>query len=474
MEFPVLSDLRKLDRSPRRFLFFAGTSVINYQCVVGSILVLFARHIGMPASLVGWLLSFNALAQLLVFVTVPIVDRFGPKRVLVAGWFIRSFFALPVLTIPLVLRSHHPEWAWGVLLMTMLCFRCVQGLAVGGWFPLLHQIIPERQRGAYFSAETGIVQFANIGASVLLAVLLGHQASLGNYMVIYMIGIAAGFASVYMLSRVSAGRESEIEVPQTRGWNAYRRALSDASFVRYALFASLCLFVATWINAALLLYLRDQLHLPSRSIMLLVAGASLAVAFTIRSWGRFSEDHGAPQGMFLTLGGFGCVCLGWLLLWPNAPWTDRMVAVAMIFGASFFAAFWAFAQRFMLSLVKTEGRVGYTNIWIVCTSVAIGIPPILVGQVIENWGLWGFRLCFLISGIGSLACAAGCLTLPAEAKPHLRYLTVLLRPSTPARTLGRIAWITLGRHIPPPSTQDEKPAPEEELGERAIESSEKS
>jgi len=56
----------------------------------------------------------------------------------------------------------------------------------------------------------------------------------------------------------------------------------------------------------------------------------------------------------------------------------------------------------------------------------------------------------------------------------VRYLTVLLRPSTPARTLGRIAWITLGRHIPPPSTQDEKPAPEEELGERAIESSEKS
>ena len=114
--------------------------------------------------------------------------------------------------------------------------------------------------------------------------------------------------------------------------------------------------------------------------------------------------------------------------------------------AMFIAAFNVSANRANLAFIKTTGLLGYTNAWIIFTSIALGITPIVAGNVIGARGLDGFRLCFTLAGIGGLACAVLCrLTVP-DGAPVALTVTQLLNPALPVRTLARIAYITMGLH----------------------------
>jgi hypothetical protein len=88
-------------------------------------------------------------------------------------------------------------------------------------------------------------------------------------------------------------------------------------------------------------------------------------------------------------------------------------------------------------------RVAYTNLWIVGTSLALGLTPIAVGQLIDRWGLAGFRVCFVASGLSGLVCAAalGCVT--RDSLPVERLVTPLLKLVTPVRVLFRARWIAV-------------------------------
>ncbi|NQU45301.1 MFS transporter [bacterium] len=461
MEIPVLSDLRRLDGRLQRLLVFSGTNVISFQCLGGSIVILFARHIGMPVSWVGHLMAFHAVSTFLVMFTVPLVDRFGPKRIMMFAWGARCLVVTPVLFMPFLVRASDPRAGWILLLVATLMFSLIRGLGMGGWIPILHEVVPRNRRGVYFSVETGVIQSVNILVSLMVALVLGAHATLARFLNIYAIGIGTGLVSVYLLSRARCGEKSAIPEHGKSSWQAYRTAFADGAFVRYTLLASLCLASVIWLNSAIILYLRDALGFSDGTIMFLLAMGSLAVAISIRAWGRYADRNGSRQTTALALSGFGLAALGWVFLHPAAPWTILPVVLPVLCaGMLFSAAFVLSINRGMLCLVREKGRVGYANLWILGTAIAMGTTPILVGQMIEGFGLWGFRSCFLIACLGAAFCSVACFSLPEEGKPPVPYLTALLRPSHPLRTLGRVVWITLGRDASNQETPDKTNAEE--------------
>jgi hypothetical protein len=82
--------VKELPSAPRRFLFFPAINVISWQCIVGQILVLFARTLDMPPTWVGLLIACLPLSMLLVVVTVPLVEWLGPRWILTWGWLLRN------------------------------------------------------------------------------------------------------------------------------------------------------------------------------------------------------------------------------------------------------------------------------------------------------------------------------------------------------------------------------------------------
>jgi MFS family permease len=442
---PIYSGLRELDAAPRRFLLFIVFNVVSWQCIVGGPLILFARKIGMPESLVGAMVASMPLSMVLVVATGRLVRRWGPKPVMLTAWALRNIIACCVFVLPWAMARYGVHAGWYVLLAATGGFCLMRSIGAGGWFPWLHEVVPEHQRGVYFSSEAAVGQFLNVLLSIAQALILIGDPSIGRFLGIYAIGIVSGLVSLLWMFRVPGGRALPVtDRPQQE--DSIRRAIEDRGFVLFVIVASLCFSSISWLGTASVLYMRDALHLAAWHIMALMAAGSVGVLMTIRSWGRYAEHSGSGRAMTLGLGGHALVSLGFLLLLPGAFWTPVGLILAVVFAAVFNTAFWMAAHRAMLNLVKTNCRVGYSNFWSVTTNLINGTTPILAGIIIQHYGMSGYRACFIIGGVLGLACAVSCLAVVRDGLPLGPVLARLVDPTLPVRTLARIMWICAGLH----------------------------
>ncbi|MBI4556436.1 MAG: hypothetical protein HY706_02540 [Candidatus Hydrogenedentes bacterium] len=445
MRLFVFSSIRELDSAPRKFLLFTTFNVISWQCIVGPALVLFARKIDMPASWVGFLISFMPLSMVFVLGTTPLVTWLGSKRLMFTTWMLRNLIAGVVFLMPWAVAHCGTRAAWYVLLGATLGFCLMRAAGAGAWFPWLHEVVPENQRGAYFSAEASVAQMVNIGVILGQGLLLRGDPDVGRFLIIYAVGIVAGLVSLIWMYRVPGGDSVDEGLTWQESYSAYRAAFSDRAFLWFVVTAALCFSCTSWLGSALVLYMRDALGLSSRTIMILMAAGSVGVLLTIRHWARFAEHSGSGATIFLSLSGHSIIALTFLVLAPGVPGTFYALGPVLVLGTIFGGAQWMAAHRAMLNYVKTSARVGYTNLWTVGTALTMGITPILAGQIIDAWGLWGFRTCFLIAGLAGFLCALASRTVVRDGAAA-DALERKLRAPAPVITLAKIIGITLGIH----------------------------
>lgn len=447
MNIPILSGIRELDSGPRRFMLFMAINVICWQCLVGEVLVLFARALEMPERQVGILLSLMPLTMLMVLFTVPLVERLGSRRLLLLTWTTRNLMATGVFLIPWATAKWGAPGGWYMLMASVFGFCVIRALGVGAWYPWLHEVVPKEKRGAYFSTEMGVMQISTLLVLLMVSwILKVWDVGMARYYVIFGIGIIAGMSSLFTIRRIPGGRQ----IPNAyrgsgRMFGSIRLVIADKDFMRYVVLAGCCNVALIFLAAARTMYLRDILGYPDWNIMAITCVAALAVALMIRPWGNYADRNGSGPAMMLLLGGHSVVAFGWLFLVPGASWTPWLAPVLFILVFVASAAFWSIANRGMLCRVKDKGKVAYGNIWTVGLAVAMGLTPIIAGYLIETWEIEGFRICFAASFVLGLISVLALASLPQEeGKPPIPHLTELLRPSQPVRSLGRIVWITLG------------------------------
>jgi hypothetical protein len=443
---PIVSNIRELSSAPRRFLLFTVFNVVSWHSLVGPSMVLFARKIDMPASWVGVLLACMPLSMILVMGTVPLVMRFGPKRLMVSTWFFRNIVTAAVFLLPWAIQAGGQQSGWYLLMATTLSFCIVRALGVGAWFPWLHEFVPEEQRGAYFSAETALAQIVMVGVNLFHALLLQGDPSMNRFFVIYGVGIAAGVISVALMARVPGGARPDPHDMDAREELTYRAVFADRQFMRFVIMVSLGYASMAWLGASSVLYMRDMIGLSANVIMAVMTTASLGVFLTIRFWARFADYSGPRSAVALSLVGHGVIATFFLGLWPGAVWTPWLVFPAVVMASILSAAFSAISHRAMLDYVPDHGRMAYTNVWILGTSMALGLSPVLAGFAIQTGGYRGFELCFLIAGVGGILFGLAERLLVARVAERPQPMIELFSPGQPVRALARIVWITAGLH----------------------------
>lgn len=453
---PVIASLRELDKGPRTFLYFIAFNVVSWQCMVGATLVLFARNIGMPESWVGFLTSFMPFSMLLVLLTGLLVTRFGSKRVMLASWFLRNLLACLVFAMPLASSVFGVRAGWYVLMTATLAFCLMRAVGAGGWMPWLHELVPEKQRGTYFSAESAVSNLLSIAVTMAQGVALRGSPGVGRFLFVYAIGIAAGFVSLLWMRRVPGG-EPQAAAAHAEG-GAYRShvsALKDRAYVAFVVFASLCFSSLSWSGFTVVLYMRDALRISPEHILYYMAAGSFAVMLTIRFWGRYADHAGGPHGMAVSLFAASCMSLAYLFVLPEMSCKHAALAAVVIPGSIFGSAFWATTNRAMLGYVDPARRVGYSNLWSVLTALAGAFPPILAGLIIQRLGLWGYRACFLIGAGSGLLCAVGALFIVRKEKPFEFPWKQCPLYELPFRFVYSVAQISVGLHE---SNRGEEPA----------------
>jgi len=446
VQVPIVSSLRELDSAPRRFLLFIAFNVVSWQCIIGPALTLLARKIGMPPSWVGFLNSFTPLSQVLVICTVQLITRLGSKPVMLTAWLLRNLITCTVFLLPWAMTGHGQRAGWYVLMGSMLGFCLMRAIGSGGWFPWLHEVVPGKQRAAYFSTEAAITHLLNVLVSFVIAYILLGDPGINRYLVIYGIGICSGLGSLTWMSRVPGGRGADRPVTFRDSYEPYKVALTDRRFLVFVLVASLCYSSLAWLGLALVLYMRDALHMSPGIIMALTAAGSIGILFTIRYWGRFADYSGSGVSMSLALTGHALTALLFLALLPGASYTLYVLSALYVLVCIFSAAFSVSANRALLNMIRADSRVGYSNVWTVGTAVAGGVTPIIVGLAIEYFNLWGFRACFTIAGAMGLACAIACRWVVRDGKATVKPATRNVPSGQPIDTLVNIVRITVGQH----------------------------
>ncbi|HOC69928.1 MAG TPA: hypothetical protein PKO23_14075 [Candidatus Hydrogenedentes bacterium] len=446
MNIPIVSGLRALGPPPKRFLIYVAINVVSWQNIVGPAMILLARKIEMPESLVGLLLSFLPFTSLLLLFTLPLIVRVGPKRIMLWAWCLRNVIACLIFMLPLALASDNKVLAWIVLTVSILGFCIMRAIGAGGWLPWLHEIVPVPLRATYFSTETSITQLINVAVLFLQARLLAvDDPGISRFMLIFGIGIFMGFISLIWMKRVPGGAGMQ-EIDAHIGLRAYIRATRDRNFLAFLLISTLAFSGIVWFHAVYVMYLRDILVVRDSMTMSLTAIGSLGILLTVSAWARFTESRGSGLAMAKTLFAHSCAPALILLAGMGLPGAFYITGFSVILACVFNAAFNVAVNRAMLNQVPDHDRIGYTALWTVSTALALGITPVAAGFLIEHYGMWGFRLCFLFSGFTTTLAGFLYLFVIHDRSLSGKTWLHLLNPVLPLRTAGRILWITLGLH----------------------------
>lgn len=457
MSFSTLRNIRHLSPAPQRFLLFIVLNVLSWHSLVGPVLVLFARQIQMPPSWVGFIVSFVPLSMLLAFVTVPLVEFFGPKRLMLLTWVGRNLWACLAFSLPWVLWYAHPRFGWMVLLVSILGFCAIRSIGVGGWFPWLHEIVPGRERSTYFAAESSIEHSVIVCTNLLHMIILSFSPGLYHFLAIYGIGVVAGIVSMWLMVRVPGG--SRVEAHERVGINPamYKAVFSHYEFLGFVALAAMGFASVSFLTTTSVMYMRDAMHCSPRFVMMVLTANSTLVFFTVRYWSSFAEQQGYARGLFLTMLGLGLLVWSILLQPPDLSSTLYTLPPVLMFCAAMSVAFSVIMHRAMLDYVRAEARVAYTNVWILGASLALGLSPIAVGFSIQHLGLWGYRLGFMVSGTLALTVSALSMFVLHKATAADRGAARALNPYFPLQAVGRILWITLGLHPSAKHRREEPP-----------------
>lgn len=445
MGFSFFKSFTRLTPAPRAFLFFSIVNLASWQCIVGQVLILFARALGMPADLVGLLLSFIPFSMLLVVLSIPAVEFLGPRKLLITSWLLRNLLISAVFLIPLATARYGQPAAWLMLLLAVLGFSLVRAFGVGAWYPWLHEIVPRDNLADYFNSETILVQAANILLAVVISQILAYAGGPAAFYLIYGAGVVLGLSSVVLLVFMPGGRKSPKLPGEESRYASFHQALGDKPYRHFIVVISLALSSLMWVGSSSIMYLRDIMLFSDDRIMFITALGGLAVALTIRFWSNLAERQGDNRSMAMMLLLHAAATTCWFFLLPGGPFALALALLALVGSMVFSISLTTVAARSMLGQVKSAGKIGYTSLWIIGVSLANGLPPILAGQLIDHFGLTGFRLCFAISILLGVAVSLLLRKLPeAGVMPDLNYLDVLARPLQPLRWMGRLVWLSLG------------------------------
>jgi MFS family permease len=430
-----LIHLHVLPNGPRRFLAFLFLNVLSWQCLIGTVLVLHARALGIERGAVGLLFSMLYFAGGLGVLTKPLAERFGSKRVLMTGWTARNLLVLPIVLTPVLYHYWGKGPAAVLLFVTIALFCITRSLAGIAWSSWLHEIVSPYQLGRFYTLETMMTRLLTVAFGLFAFFVLGRNPPLWRFSAIAAGGVGFGLVSLRLLRRVPGGAPVPHRKQGLRG--SYRLVFRDRMFMDFLGCAALFSFL--YIGTALLvtLMLRDQLGIGAGMILPLTSFGNILAILTTQRWRRIADRHGSPVVMAAN-GLLIVFCLGVLgfMRAGRAPFPLLAVACALIPIAES-GNYVAVSRGFMLRM-KPRVRHACNAVWSAGTQIAAGLSAVFIGFCLQTGSAahyrdaaWGYAVLMAVA-IGIT------LHLPVPRRDAPRGSSPVYDPAHPFRSLARV------------------------------------
>src|SRR5688500_14158710 len=125
-------ELTRAQRSAAQsnLLWFSAFNALSFEILAGQILILFARQVGASVSQIGLLSSLLPFASIIQLGVAPLVNRYGPRALILAGWGARTVVAAGLFLIPVASARAGSDAATRVLVAVMLGFYLCRALGM--------------------------------------------------------------------------------------------------------------------------------------------------------------------------------------------------------------------------------------------------------------------------------------------------------------------------------------------------------
>lgn len=374
------SDYDKMRRLPWLYLFtmMTGTATL---CTVTAPLTLFAAELGMNEGRIGLLAGIMPFFQALGVLALPIVLRFGSRRVATTALTSRYIFLGLFLIVPAF--AARPDTVFAILLAAMLGFAICRSLAEAAIVPWSQEFMPRAVRGRIAGRMALAYVPVALGVSWAIQGWLDGRTGLDRFMPVFAVGIVIGIIGALMLLGLRGG--------QTSGGGAIRRVslmepLRDRNFVIYLIASALQSIVFVAISLFLILFFRDRLGFSSGTLVLLVAFIPVGSAAGNVTAGWFVDRYGTRAIRTALQMGQIALLLSLTMLGRDVAGIIWLVPMAFFLFGFMFQAGIAVANVYMLNVIPPASKEGYTTLHYSIDGVAGGLVTFAAGFLLAWLG----------------------------------------------------------------------------------------
>lgn len=389
------SDYDKMRRLPWLYLFTVMTGTATL-CTVTAPLTLFAAELGINEGRIGLLAGIMPVFQALGVLALPIVLRFGSRRVATTALTSRYVFLGLFLVVPVFVAR--PDVVFAILLAAMLGFAACRSLAEAAIVPWSQEFMPRSVRGRIAGRMALAYVPVALGVSWAIQVWLDSRTGLDRFMPVFAVGIVVGIVGALMLLGLRGGRTAATDATDGPRRRSLTDPLRDRNFVIYLFGSALQSIAFVAISLFLILFFRDRLGISSGALVLLVALIPVGSAAGNVTAGWFVDRYGTRAIRTALQMGQIAVLLSLPLLGPEVPGITWLVPLAFLLFGFMFQAGIAVANVYMLNLIPPASKEAYTTLHYSIDGLAGGLATVAAGFLLAWLGAQGIEVFGLALG----------------------------------------------------------------------------
>jgi len=335
----------------------------NYFSAYAVFLKATTQQVGMLAALPPLLASFAQMLAVLVGQSMGV-----RKGIIVFGALVQILGLLLIAALP----SLFPDWAFSVLLMSVVLYFVGPNLGAPLWGSLMGALVPENIRGRFFARRTRLSSVASFSALLVAGSILqlfdSLDLTLYGFLLIFSIGVLARSYSCYQLASLydppqvhkTAPREERDVLP---GPAILRQ---HPNFLRFSLFFALMQFAVAISGPFVVVYLLRDLHFSYLQLTFNTAASVLMQFLVLNRWGRLGDLFG--NRIILRLTGYTIPFIP--VLWVLSTDFYYLLLVQLISGLVW-SGYSLSSSNFLFDLTPGHRRAGMMAIHNLFGSIAV-------------------------------------------------------------------------------------------------------
>ena len=377
--------------------------------------VLLIKHLGgsdFQAMLIGSLLLLPRILQVPTSLLVPPA---AGKRFMLRCWSMNGLAIAGVLGITFLPVDSRTKV---VLILLLIAVGAVVHLTGSTfWFPLLHDVVPNNERGRFFGKMRAIWSSTTFAAVMIIGVFLGKSPPLWKFQVVLAVALVLYLLRNIFIARLPEGRTPAADTDYA-DWKRYvTQILSRREVVIFCGYYSLLACCAGFLGRPLVLYMmhmgfvvRENVIIFGFSLLGQVLSLLLAGALTDRVGTKrvFATAH-----IVLCAVCFSVVGIGWL---PKDQ-AGYLMPIAMIISGGMLAMAGVACTTQLFYLAPDRGRAFFMSLAMILMTAGSALSPIFAGfvsqSVADTWGvsfvggrLDIFQVMLSVAGLSMLALIA--------------------------------------------------------------------